>query len=494
MDFHLSKEHLLVRKMYREFAENEVKPLAEELDEEERFPMETVEKMAKLGMMGIYFPKQYGGAGADVLSYAMCVEELAKVCGTTAVIVSAHTSLCCAPIFENGTEEQKMKYLPDLCSGRKIGAFGLTEPGAGTDAQGQQTTAVLDESGENYILNGSKCFITNGNVADTFVIIAVTGKTTDKRGRTMKEISAFIVEKDDKGFSQGKHEKKMGIRGSSTCDLIFEDCVIPKDRMLGKKGEGFKIAMTTLDGGRIGIASQALGIGEGAVEEAIKYTKERVQFGKRISQFQNTQFQLADMHTRMQAAQYVVYAAAMKKQTHEPYSMDAAMAKLFAAEAASDVTRRAVQLFGGYGYTMVYLLERKATHATFHDGYATSADGRIRLAEHIRKLPLGFLMSKDSGELGNTMMNDFSQIEEGVTHILPQLISGIIVAFLALFGMAFADWRMALAMFAGLPVTFLILWGVRVIDRKRGAAHTKARIEQTNRLQEYLTGMKVIKA
>ena len=306
MDFHLTKEQLLVRKMYRDFAENEVKPLAAEIDEEERFPMETVEKMAKLGMMGIYFPKEYGGAGADVLSYAMCVEELAKVCGTTAVIVSAHTSLCAAPIFENGTEEQKMKYLPDLCSGKKIGAFGLTEPGAGTDAQGQQTTAVLDESGENYILNGSKCFITNGNVADTFVVIAVTGKTVDKRGRSMKEISAFIVEKDDKGFSQGKHEKKMGIRGSSTCDLIFEDCVIPKDRMLGKKGEGFKIAMKTLDGGRIGIASQALGLGEGAVEEAIKYTKERVQFGKRISQFQNTQFQLADMHTRTQAAQYLI--------------------------------------------------------------------------------------------------------------------------------------------------------------------------------------------
>ncbi|MEE1449865.1 MAG: acyl-CoA dehydrogenase family protein, partial [Oscillospiraceae bacterium] len=212
MDFHLTKEQLLVRKMYREFAENEVKPLAAEIDEEERFPMETVEKMAKLGMMGIYFPKEYGGAGGDVLSYAMCVEELAKVCGTTAVIVSAHTSLCCAPIFEHGTEAQKQKYLPDLLSGKKIGAFGLTEPGAGTDAQGQQTTAVLDESGENYILNGSKCFITNGNVADTFVIIAVTGKTTDKRGRAMKEISAFVVEKTDPGFTQGKHEKKMGIR------------------------------------------------------------------------------------------------------------------------------------------------------------------------------------------------------------------------------------------------------------------------------------------
>ena len=334
MDFHLSKEHLLVRKMYREFAENEVKPLAEELDEEERFPMETVEKMAKLGMMGIYFPKQYGGAGGDVLSYAMCVEELAKVCGTTAVIVSAHTSLCCAPIFENGTEEQKMKYLPDLLSGRKIGAFGLTEPGAGTDASGQQTTAVKNENGD-YVLNGSKCFITNGNVASTFVVFAMTDKSKGNHG-----ITAFIVEKDFPGFSTGKHEKKMGIRGSSTCDLVFEDCVVPKENLLGKEGEGFKIAMKTLDGGRIGIASQALGLAEGAINEAVKYTKERIQFGRRLSQFQNTQFQLAEMHTRMQAAQFLVYSAAMKKQNHEPYSMDAAMAKLFAADAASDAVIR----------------------------------------------------------------------------------------------------------------------------------------------------------
>ena len=372
MDFHLTNEQQMLRKMYREFAENEVKPLAEEIDEEERFPMETVEKMAKLGMMGIYFPKEYGGAGGDVLSYAMCVEELAKVCGTTAVIVSAHTSLCCAPIFEHGTEEQKRKYLPDLLSGKKIGAFGLTEPNAGTDASGQQTLAVLE--GDHYVLNGSKCFITNGNVANTFVIIAVTGKTTDKRGRPMKEISAFIVEDTDPGFSQGKHEKKMGIRGSSTCDLIFEDCVIPKDRMLGKKGAGFKIAMKTLDGGRIGIAAQALGLGEGAVEEAIKYTQERVQFHKRLSQFQNTQFQLADMHTRMQAAQFLVYSAAMKKQNHEPYSMDAAMAKLFAAESASDVTRRAVQLFGGYGYTREYPVERMMRDAKITEIYEGTSE------------------------------------------------------------------------------------------------------------------------
>jgi butyryl-CoA dehydrogenase len=377
MDFRLTKEQLLVRKMVREFAENEVKPIASEIDEEERFPAETVEKMAKLGMMGIYFPKQYGGAGGDVLSYAITVEELAKVCGTTAVIVSAHTSLCCAPIFENGTEEQKMKYLPDLLSGRKLGAFGLTEPNAGTDASGQQTTAVLD--GDHYVLNGSKCFITNGSVADVFVVFAMTDPKMGNRG-----ISAFIVEKGFPGFSQGKHEKKMGIRGSSTCDLIFEDCIVPKENLLGKEGAGFKIAMATLDGGRIGIAAQALGIGEGAIDEAIKYTKERVQFKKRISSFQNTQFQLADMHTRMQAAQFLVYNAAMKKQAHERCSMEAAMAKLFAAEAASDVTRRAVQLFGGYGYTREYPVERMMRDAKITEIYeGTSEVQRMVIAANL---------------------------------------------------------------------------------------------------------------
>jgi len=369
MDFALSKEHQLFRKMYKDFAENEVKPLAEQIDEEERFPSETVEKMAKLGMLGIYFPKKYGGAGADVLAYAMAVEELAKVCATTAVIVSAHTSLCCAPIFENGTEEQKMKYLTQLCSGKKLGAFGLTEPNAGTDASGQQTIAVLDESGENYILNGSKCFITNGTVADIFVVFAMTDKSQGSRG-----ISAFIVEKDFKGFSVGKHEKKMGIRGSSTCDLIFEDCVVPKENLLGKLGDGFKIAMKTLDGGRIGIAAQALGIGEGAVDEAIKYTRERIQFKKRISEFQYTRFQIADMHTKMQAAQYLVYAAACKKQAGEPYGTDSAMAKLFASDAANDVTRRAVQLFGGYGYTREYPVERMMRDAKITEIYEGTSE------------------------------------------------------------------------------------------------------------------------
>ena len=374
MDFHLSKEQEMLRKMYRDFAENEVKPLAEDVDENERFPEETVKKMAKLGMMGIYFPKEYGGAGGDVLSYVMAVEEMAKVCGTTSVIISAHTSLCAAPIFENGTEEQKAKYLPKLCTGEWLGAFGLTEPGAGTDAQGQQTTAVLDESGENYILNGSKIFITNAGYADVFIIIAITGTVVDKRGRKSKEISAFIVERTDPGFSVGKHERKMGIRGSSTCELIMEDCVIPKDRMLGKKGKGFALAMKTLDGGRIGIAAQALGLAEGAIEECIKYTKERVQFGKRISQFQNTQFQLADMYAKTQAAKWLVYSAAMKKQNHEPYSMDAAMAKLVASETASDVTRRCLQLFGGYGYTREYPMERMMRDAKITEIYEGTSE------------------------------------------------------------------------------------------------------------------------
>ncbi len=373
MDFKLTKEQAMLRKMFRDFAQNEVKPLAAMVDEEEMFPESTVKKMAELGMLGIYFPKELGGAGADYLAYIMAVEEMSKVCATTGVILSAHTSLCCAPIYENGTPAQKEKYLPKLCTGEWLGAFGLTEPGAGTDAQGQQTTAVLDEKGENWILNGSKIFITNAGFADVFIIIAITG-TVEKRGRKQKEISAFIVERTDPGFSVGKHEKKMGIRGSSTCELIMEDCVIPKDRMLGKQGKGFAIAMKTLDGGRIGIGAQALGIGEGAVEEAIAYTKERIQFGRRISQQQNTQFQLADMHTKMQAAQYLVYAAAMKKQNGEPYSADAAMAKLFASEAASDVTRRAVQLFGGYGYTRDYPVERMMRDAKITEIYEGTSE------------------------------------------------------------------------------------------------------------------------
>ena len=372
MDFHLTREREMLRKMYREFAQNEVKPLAATVDEKEMFPENTVKKMAQLGMMGIYFPKEYGGAGADYLSYIMAVEELSKVCATTGVILSAHTSLCCNPIFDYGTEEQKKYYLPKLCSGEWLGAFGLTEPGAGTDAQGVQTTAVKNEKGE-WVLNGSKIFITNAGYANVFIIIAITG-TVEKRGRKQKELSAFIVERTDPGFSVGKHEKKMGIRGSSTCELIMEDCVIPGDRMLGKQGKGFNSAMATLDGGRIGIAAQALGIAEGAIEETVAYTKERVQFGKRISQFQNTQFELADMAAHTQAAQYLVYAAAMKKQNHENFGVDAAMAKLVASETASDVTRRAVQLFGGYGFTRDYPVERMMRDAKITEIYEGTSE------------------------------------------------------------------------------------------------------------------------
>ena len=376
MDFTLSKKHEMARSLFKEFAEKEVKPLAIEVDETEEFPRATVEKMAKAGFMGIPIPKEYGGQGCDILTYAICVEELAKVCGTTAVIVSAHTSLCCDPILTYGTEEQKKKYLPDLASGKKIGAFGLTEPGAGTDAQGQQTKAVLD--GDEWVLNGSKIFITNGKEADVYIIIAVTG-LVEKRGKMLKEISAFIVEKGTPGFSFGTKEKKMGIRGSSTYELIFQDCRIPKENLLGVQGKGFGIAMHTLDGGRIGIAAQALGIGEGALDRAIAFTKERKQFGRSISAFQNTQFQLANMATKAKAAQMMVYRAACQKDQYQKdhktaYGVEAAMAKLFAAEMAMDVTTKAVQLHGGYGYTREYEVERMMRDAKITEIYEGTSE------------------------------------------------------------------------------------------------------------------------
>lgn len=371
MDFTLSKEHEMARSLFKEFAEKEVKPLAQEVDETEAFPRETVEKMAKLGFLGIPVPKEYGGQGCDPLTYAMCVEELSKVCGTTGVIVSAHTSLCCDPIMTYGTEEQKQKYLIPLAKGEKLGAFGLTEPGAGTDAQGQQTKAVLD--GDEWVLNGSKCFITNGKEADVYVIFAITG-TVEKRGRLTKEISAFIVEKGTPGFTFGTKEKKMGIRGSSTYELIFTDCRIPKENLLGQQGKGFGIAMHTLDGGRIGIASQALGLAEGALETTIAYVKERKQFGRAIGAFQNTQFQLADMATKVQAAQLLVYKAAMAKATQKVYSVEAAMAKLYAAEVAMEVTTKAVQLHGGYGYIREYDVERMMRDAKITEIYEGTSE------------------------------------------------------------------------------------------------------------------------
>ena len=371
MDFSLSKKHLLAQSLFKSFAETEVKPLAQETDEEEKFPKETVEKMGKYGFLGIPVPKEYGGQGCDALTYAMCVEELAKVCGTTSVVVSAHTSLCIDPILTYGTEEQKQKYVPDLASGRKLGAFGLTEPGAGTDAQGQQTKAVLD--GDEWVLNGSKCFITNGSYADVYIIIAVTG-VIEKRGRKVKEISSFIVEKGTPGFTFGTKEKKMGIRGSATYELIFTDCRIPKENLLGKQGKGFAIAMHTLDGGRIGIASQALGLAEGALEKTIAYVKERKQFGRTISQFQNTQFQLADMATKVEAAKMLVYKAAMAKQTQKVYSVEAAMAKLYAAEVAMEVTTKCVQLHGGYGYIKEYNVERMMRDAKITEIYEGTSE------------------------------------------------------------------------------------------------------------------------
>ena len=367
MDFQLSKEHQMARQLFGEFAVNEVEPLAQDIDEEERFPTETVEKMHKYGFMGIPFPKEYGGQGCDNLTYVMAVEELSKVCGTTGVILSAHTSLGCSPIYEFGTEEQKKKYLTKLTSGGCLGAFGLTEPGAGTDAAGQQTKAVLKD--DHYVLNGSKIFITNAGEADIYIIMAMTDKSKGTRG-----ISAFIVESDFPGFSIGKKELKMGIRGSSTCELVFEDCIVPKENLLGKEGQGFKIAMHTLDGGRIGIAAQALGLAQGAIDETVKYVKERKQFGRPIAKFQNTQFQLADMQCKVDAARLLVYKAACSKDAGKPFTVDAAMAKLFAAETAMEVTTKAVQLHGGYGYTRDYPVERMMRDAKITEIYEGTSE------------------------------------------------------------------------------------------------------------------------
>ncbi|MCQ2549079.1 MAG: acyl-CoA dehydrogenase [Lachnospiraceae bacterium] len=388
MDFTLSKEHEMARQLFKDFAEKEVKPLAQEIDEQHRFPRETVDKLAKYGFLGIPVEKEFEGQGCDPLTYAMCVEEMSKVCGTTGVIVSAHTSLCVDPIQTYGTPEQKAKYLPDLASGRKLGAFGLTEPGAGTDAQGQQTKAVFDAEANEWVLNGSKCFITNGKEADVYIIIAVTGKV-EKRGRVQKEISAFIVEKGTPGFSFGTKENKMGICASSTYELIFTDCRIPADALLGAKGKGFGIAMHTLDGGRIGIAAQALGLAEGALETTINYVKERKQFGRTISAFQNTQFQLADMATKVEAAKLLVYKAAMKKAEYKKnpktsYSVEAAMAKLYAAEVAMEVTTKCVQLHGGYGYIKEYDVERMMRDAKITEIYeGTSEVQRMVISANI---------------------------------------------------------------------------------------------------------------
>ena len=383
MDFRLTKEEALFQKMCREFALNEVEPIAAEIDAEERYPEETVQKLMKYGLMGIQFPKEVGGSGGNYICYSIAIEEMSRVCGTTGGIMSAHGTLGAWPIYAFGTPEQKEKWLRPLIEpkeGAKIGAFGLTEPNAGTDSAAQQTMAVKQEDG-SYIMNGSKVFITGGGRADTYVVFAMTDKTKGNKG-----ISAFIVDKDDPGFSIGKIEHKMGIRGSQTAELIFEDVHLPADRLLGKENGGFKIAMMTLDGGRIGIASQALGIAEGALERTIAYVKERKQFGRAIGAFQNTQFQLADMATKVEAAQLLVYKAAMAKATQKSYSVEAAKAKLYAAEVAMEVTTKAVQLHGGYGYTREYEVERMMRDAKITEIYeGTSEVQRMVISGNLLK-------------------------------------------------------------------------------------------------------------
>lgn len=369
MDFNLTEQQKLMQKLFREVAEAEVKENAADVDEQERFPKENVEVMRQAKMMGIPYPREYGGAGADYLSYILAVEELSKQCATTGVVLSAHTSLGTWPIAQFGTPEQKEKYLTALASGEKLGAFGLTEPNAGTDAAGQQTTAVLSEDGENYIINGTKIFITNAGEADVYIIFAMTDKSKGTRG-----ISAFIVDANTPGFTVGQHEKKLGIRGSATSELIFNNAIVPKENLLGKEGQGFKIAMATLDGGRIGIAAQALGIAEGAIAETVKYVKERKQFGRPIAKFQNTQFQLANMQAKVDAAKMLVYRAAMAKEEGKPYSVLAAEAKLVAAETAMEVTTKCVQLLGGYGYTRDLPLERMFRDAKITEIYEGTSE------------------------------------------------------------------------------------------------------------------------
>lgn len=351
MLFQTTAAHEELRAKIRSFAEEEIKPLAFLMDQNNEFPEEAVKKLGKLGWMGIPYPKEYGGAGLDALSYAIAVEELARVDGGTGVILSAHVSLGSWPIFAYGTEEQKKKYLVPLAKGEKIGAFGLTETNAGSDAGGTETTAL--DKGDYYLLNGGKIFITNAPKADTYVVFAVTTPDIGTRG-----ISAFIVEKGWKGFEFGDHYDKMGIRSSSTAELIFNDVKVPKENLLGKEGEGFKIAMSTLDGGRIGIAAQALGIAQGAFEHALSYSKERVQFGKPIAAQQSIAFKLADMATKLRCARFLIYSAAELKEQHAPYGMESAMAKMYASDIALEVTNDALQIHGGSGYLKGMEVER----------------------------------------------------------------------------------------------------------------------------------------
>lgn len=367
MLFKFNEEEQKIIDTVHDFCVKEVAPIAAEIDENERFPVETKEKLAKLGMMGIPFPKEYGGGGHSYLAYIAACEEIAKYCASTSVMVSVHHALCCGPILQFGTEEQKKRFLPPLLSGEKLGAFGLTEPGAGSDAAGQQTTAV--DMGDYWLLNGSKIFITNGYYADTYFIAAMTDKSQGHRG-----ISAFIVEKGTPGFTFGTKERKMGIRGSATYELVFTDCKIPKENLLGELGKGFKIAMMTLDGGRLGIAAQAVGIAQGAIDNCVEYVKNHTQGEYRLSQLQNTQFELADMQAKTDAARLLVYRTAQAKQDEEKYGHYAAMAKLVAAENAMSVTERCVQLAGDDGYTRRYPLERFMRDAKITELYEGTSE------------------------------------------------------------------------------------------------------------------------
>lgn len=351
MNFQLSEEHEMLRKMVRDFALEQVAPTAAERDENETFDMNIFKQMAELGLTGIPWPEEYGGAGMDYLAYVITIEELSRVCASTGVVLSAHTSLAGWPIYKYGSEEQKQKYLRPMAEGKKVGAYGLTEPGSGSDAGGMKTTAKLD--GDDYILNGSKIFITNGGIADTYVVFAVTDPTSKHNGT-----SAFIVEADTPGFSVGKKEQKLGIRSSPTTEIMFDNCRVPKENLLGKEGEGFIIAMKTLDGGRNGIAAQAVGIAQGALDAAVGYAKERVQFGKPIAAQQGVSFKLADMATQTEASRLLTYQAAWLESNDLPYGKASAMAKLLAGDTAMKVTTEAVQVYGGYGYTKDYPVER----------------------------------------------------------------------------------------------------------------------------------------
>ena len=373
MDFSLNREQELIRKMIAEFTEKEVKPIAAEIDRTHEFPAENIRKMFRLGIMGMTVPKEYGGAGADQVSAAIVTEELAKACASTSDIVAGHT-LCCVPILEHGTEDQKRKYLPMLTQGGVLGGMGITEPNAGSDASKSQTEAKL--VGDHYVINGAKIFITNGPEAGVFVIFAMTDKSKGTKG-----LSAFIIENSFPGFSVGKMENKMGLHGVHTSEIVFTDMIVPKENLLGQEGKGFKICMQTLDVGRIGIAAQALGIAEGAMKEAVEYTKTRVQFGKPISKFQNTQFTFADMALRCESARLLTYQAASLKQEGKRCSREAAMAKLSASETAMWVTTKALQMFGGYGYTNDYPMERMMRDAKITEIYeGTSEVQRIVIA------------------------------------------------------------------------------------------------------------------